>query len=65
MQAQRWRWTTAGLVAALLSAAAGAQDAPAPSTAAHESPFLKSLDEGLARAKAERKLLFVDLHHPL
>lgn len=65
MQARRRRGGMAGLVLAALAAAAGAQDAPAPSSTAPESPFLTSLEQGFARAKAERKLLFVDLHHPL
>lgn len=53
-------WTGAGAAAPV----AAQEPAPARDTKP-ESPFLASLEQGFARATAERKLLFVDLHHPL
>ena len=44
--------------------AARAQDGP-PFGAAAPEGFGTSLDEGLARARAENRLLFVDFTHPL
>jgi hypothetical protein len=55
-------WWGVAVALACAAASARAQEAPA---APAESPFLTSLEQGFARAKAERKLLFVDLSHPL
>jgi len=58
-----WGWA-AVLAVGCTAGVAEAQDAPADQ-APPEARFLTSLEQGFARARAEKKLLFVDLHHPL